>query len=199
MEITAGPRMIALAAALTAAQPAQAALPEPIRALIDAAIATGDASKVRTVADLARTTNPAEIAEIDAILAVFESGHAARRAAEAEARQVELRKAGLFDNWSGNGEFGGFRATGNTSNTGVTVALTLNRQGIAWRHRFTGRADYQRAAGITTREQFLGRYEPNVNVSDNFYVFMPSPSTSATGFKASPGGTRCLGGWAIRR
>ena len=31
--------------------------------------------------------------------------------------------------------------------------------------------DYQRANGVTTREQYLGRYEPNFNVSDNFYVY----------------------------
>lgn len=171
MDLAAYLRMIALAAALVATQPAQAELPDPVRAMIDAAIATGDAGKVRTVADIARLTNPADTAEIDAMVAAFESELAARNAAEADARQAELRKAGLFDNWSGKGEFGGFRATGNTSNTGVTVGLTLDRQGIAWRHRLTGRADYQRAGGITTREQFLGRYEPNVNVSDNFYVY----------------------------
>lgn len=164
-------RIIALAAALAAAQPAQAALPPPVRAMIDAAIATGDAGKVRTVAEIARTTNPADTAEIDVIVAAFESELAARKAAEDQARQAELRKADLFDNWRGKGEFGGFRATGNTSNTGVSIGLTLDRQGIAWRHRLTGRADYQRAGGITTREQFLGRYEPNVNVSDRFYAY----------------------------
>lgn len=150
---------------------ARAELPEPVRAMIDAAIATGDENKVRTVADIARTTNPFEAGEIDALLANFQADLAARKAAEAEAKQAALRTAGLFDNWNGKGEFGGFRATGNSSNTGVTLAVTLNRQGIDWRHRFTGRADYQRANGITTREQYLARYEPNVNVSENFYVY----------------------------
>ena len=139
--------------------------------MIDAAIATGDEGKVRTVADIARTTNPADIAEIDALVADFTTALAARKAAEAEAKQAAIREANLFENWSGRGELGGFRATGNTSNTGVTAALTLERQGIQWRHRLTARADYQRAAGVTTREQFLGRYEPNVNVSDRFYVY----------------------------
>jgi putative salt-induced outer membrane protein len=142
-----------------------------VRAMIDAAIASGDEGKVRIVAELARTTNPSEIAEIDAIVATFEANVAARKAAEAEARQAALREADLFDNWSGKGELGGFRATGNSSNTGLTAGLTVDRQGIAWRHRLTGRVDYQRANGTTTREQFLARYEPNVNVSDNFYVY----------------------------
>jgi len=154
-----------------AAQPALAELPDPVRAMIDAAIATGDEAKVRTVADIAKQTNPAETAEIDALLADFNTTLAARKKADEEAKLAALREAGPFDNWSGRGELGGFRSTGNTSNTGVTAALSLERKGIKWRHRLTGRADYQRTAGVTTREQFLGRYEPNVNVSDNFYVY----------------------------
>lgn len=166
-----GLRIATVAGAVLAAQPALAELPAPVRAMIDAAIATGDEGKVKTIADIARTTNPGDIAEIDALVADFTAALAARKAAEAEAKQAALREADLFENWSGRGELGGFRATGNTSNTGVTAALTLERQGIKWRHRLTGRADYQRAAGVTTREQFLGRYEPNVNVSDRFYVY----------------------------
>lgn len=167
----AGLRIAVLVAVLAAGGPAHAELPEPVRAMIDAAIATGDPAKVRTVADLARATNPADGLEIDAILSLFEAEQEERRTAEAKSKEEAIRKAGLFDNWTGRGELGGFRATGNTSNTGITASLTLNRQGIDWRHRFLGRVDYQRNGGVTTREQFLARYEPNVNVSDNFYVY----------------------------
>jgi putative salt-induced outer membrane protein len=156
---------------LSTATPALAGLPAPVRAMIDAAIATGDEGKVRTVADIARTTNPADKDEIDALVTRFQTEHAARKAAEAETKQAALRTAGMFENWSGKGEIGGFRATGNSSNTGVAVGLTLDRQGIDWRHKLTGRIDYQRANGVTTREQFLGRYEPNVKVSDRFYAY----------------------------
>lgn len=166
-----GFRIIALLAALSGSQAALAELPGPVRAMIDAAIATGDESKVRTVADMARATNPSETAEIDAIVGHFSSQVAARKAAEAEAKTLAIREAKILDNWSGRGELGGFRATGNSSNTGVTAAVALDRQGIDWRHKLTGRVDYQRANGVTTREQYLGRYEPNVNVSDNFYVY----------------------------
>ncbi|UYV15435.1 YdiY family protein [Porphyrobacter sp. ULC335] len=171
MNAVRGFSMAVIVAALAVPQAAAAELPEPVRAMIDAAISSGDEGKVRIVAELARTTNPSDIAEIDAIVATFEANVAARKAAEAEARQAALREADLFDNWSGKGELGGFRATGNSSNTGLTAGLTVDRQGIAWRHRLTGRVDYQRANGTTTREQFLARYEPNVNVSDNFYVY----------------------------
>lgn len=162
---------IALGCALAVHAPALAALPGPVRAMIDAAIATGDETKVRTVVDLAKQTNPDDVAEIDAILAGFETHLAEAKAAEAAAKEEAIRTAGLFENWSGKGEFGAFRATGNSSNTGITAGLTVERQGIDWRHRLTGRVDYQRANGTTTREQFLARYEPNYNFSDRFYVY----------------------------
>lgn len=171
MIVSTGMRLALLAAALTLTLPAQAALPEPVRAMIDAAIATGDETKVRTVVEIAKQTNPGDAAEIDAMLTSFEAKLAEAKAAEASAKEAAIRSAGLLENWSGKGEFGAFRATGNTSNTGITAGLTADRQGIDWRHRFTARVDYQRANGETTREQFLARYEPNINISDNFYVY----------------------------
>lgn len=165
------PLSLAAAALLAAPCPALAALPEPVRAMIDAAIATNDEGKVRTVVELAKQTNPDDVAEIDTILATFETRLAEAKAAEAAAKEAAIRSASLFENWSGKGKFGAFRATGNTSNTGVTTGLTIERQGIAWRHRLTGRVDYQRANGTTTREQFLARYEPNYNLSDKIYVY----------------------------
>lgn len=161
----------AVAALLLAGHPAHAALPAPVRAMIDAAIATGDEGKVRIVADLARATYPDDSEEITAILATFEAELAARNAAEAKAKEEAIRSAGWLNNWKGKGELGGFRATGNTDNTGITTSLTAERTGIDWRHKLTGRLDYQRANGITNREQYLGRYEPNFNVSDRFYVY----------------------------
>ena len=161
---------IAMLAAVLA-QPLHAELPPPVRALIEAAIATGDEAKLRVVAELARSTYPAEVEEIDALVAGFETTLAARKAAEAEARTAAIRAAGLLENWSGQGEFGAFRATGNASNAGITAGVTLERQGLAWRHRLTGRIDYQRAKGRTTREQFLARYEPNVNIAKNLFVY----------------------------
>ena len=165
------PLSLAAAALLGTAQPALAALPEPVRAMIDAAIATNDEGKVRTVVEIAKQTNPDDTAEIDTMLTAFETRLAEAKAAEAAAKEAAIRSAGLFGHWSGKGEFGAFRATGNTSNSGVTAGLTVDRQGIAWRHRLTGRVDYQRANGTTTREQFLARYEPNYNLSVKIYVY----------------------------
>lgn len=163
--------LVLAASALCVPQAAQAELPEPVRAMIDAAIATEDENKVRIVADLARATNPTDIGEIDAILATFDAQVAARKLAEMAEQEEKIRTAGLFENWSGKGEFGAFRATGNSSNTGLTTGLTAEREGIDWRHRLTARADYQRANGVTTREQYLARYEPNYNISERFYIY----------------------------
>ncbi|WP_296718521.1 YdiY family protein [Erythrobacter sp.] len=154
-----------------ASAPAAAALPEPVRAMIDAAIATGDEAKVRTVVEIAKQTNPDDAAAIDAMLNRFETRLAATKAAEAAAKEEAIRTAGLLENWSGKGEFGAFRATGNASDTGITTGLTAERQGIDWRHKLTARVDYQRSNGVTTREQYLARYEPNVNISDRFYIY----------------------------
>ncbi len=157
--------------ALLPATPALAELPEPVRAMIDAAIATGDADKVSTVLELAKATNPDDTAEIDTISAEFNAQQQQLAATEAAAEEEALRSAGLFDNWSGEGQIGAFRSTGNSSNTGVTAGLELTRTGIDWRHKLTGLADFQRTNGVTTREQFLVAYEPNYQLNDRIYVY----------------------------
>jgi putative salt-induced outer membrane protein len=50
-------------------------LPEPVRAMIDAAMASGDNEDVEAVARIARRTNPANIGQIDALLAYYRSGN----------------------------------------------------------------------------------------------------------------------------
>src|SRR3546814_5020592 len=51
--------------------PVVSALPDPVRAMIDAAIAEGNAASVATVIALARRTNPDAGAEIDALDAAW--------------------------------------------------------------------------------------------------------------------------------
>jgi len=150
---------------------AQAELPDPVRDMIVAAIATGDDEKVRTVIDIARTTNPDDAAEIDAMLATYETQLAANKAEEEAAQEAAIRSAGLFQNWSGTGELGAFNSTGNAENTGVTAGLALTRDGINWRHKLRARADYQKSNGVVTREQFLAAYEPNLRLSDRLFAY----------------------------
>ena len=151
--------------------PAFASLPDPVRAMIEAAIENGDADAVKTVAALARQTNPDDTAEINAIVAEF-NAEQVRLAQAAEAAEVEaIRTAGLLDNWSGKGELGGFRSTGNSSNSGVTASLSLKREGIDWTHNIRARTDYQRNNGVTSRERYSVAYEPNYKISDRLFLF----------------------------
>ena len=139
--------------------------------MIDAAIDSGDEAAVRTVIDLAKQTNPDDAAELDSILAGFESGLAAAKAEAAAEEEQAIRNAGLFDNWTGKGELGGFRATGNSSNSGVTAGISLKREGIDWTHKLRARVDYQRNNGVTSREQYFAAYEPNYNISNRVFVY----------------------------
>jgi len=154
-----------------AATAAQAELPEGARAMIDAAIASGDERKVATVIGLARTTWPEERSTIDAINDQWKITLAARRAAEAEAEQTALINAGIFDRWSGEGELGAFQSSGNTDSVGVAAALRLDREGIDWTHSIRLRADYQRQNGSTSREQFAASYEPRWQFDENIFAY----------------------------
>jgi len=147
------------ALSLVAAAPAPAASPEslppPVRAIIDAAIAAGDAQGVATVIRFARESNPAAAAEIDAIDAAWQAELAAREAAAAEARKQSLAAAGPLEYWKGQLELGASRSTGNSNSLGLYGALSAERQGLEWRHKLTGRADVQETNGTTTTQRIL--------------------------------------------
>ncbi|QQN74115.1 YdiY family protein [Croceicoccus sp. YJ47] len=151
--------------------PARAALPEGVRAMVEAAIATGDLAKVETVVELARQTHPADTREINTLYQEFQDRRRTRLAEEQQRKEKAIRNAHLFDYWKGKGEVGAFRSTGNTRNTGFTGALSLERVGIDWQHRIAARVDYQRSSGNTTREQYRASYEPNYNFSEKGFVF----------------------------
>lgn len=153
------------------ASPAAAELPEGARAMIDAAIANGDADDVEAVINSARTAFPDDVAEIDAIFAAYQAEQTELAEAEAAAEEAEIRQAGLFDNWSGEGQIGGFQSSGNTDEIGISAALTLEREGIDWEHRLRLSADYRRQDGATSREQFLAKYEPRYQINDRLFAF----------------------------
>jgi putative salt-induced outer membrane protein len=164
-------RSILCAAAMALPATAHAALPDPVRAMIEAAIATGDKAKVAAVVEVARQTNPDDIAEIDALDKAFKTKLVERAAAESKRREAAIREAGLFDNWHGKGEVGASRSTGNSHDTGVTLALTLDRKGIDWQHKLRARLDYQRSNGHTSREQYLFAYEPRYQIHSDLFAY----------------------------
>ena len=153
--------------AVVAPAPAHASLPDPVKAMIDAAIASKNDVDIKTIVKLAKSTNPDDIAEIDALLTAY-NGEQAAAAAAAEQAQYE---GGLLANWSGQGELGGFHSSGNTESTGVTASIKLKKDGRKWRHNFRAIADYQRTNGVTDREQFLAAYEPNYKFNDRLFAF----------------------------
>lgn len=165
-----GYRSLTLLLAVVAA-PASAELPQPVRAMIEAAIATGDPAKVRTVVDIAKQTNPDAAAEIDALDDAFQAKRREIAAAERARKEQAIRTAGLFDNWSGRGQIGAFQSTGNSSNVGITLSLALTRTGIDWQHRLKANVDYQRSNGRTSREQYLAAYEPRYQIAGSLFAY----------------------------
>ncbi len=157
--------------ALTAPVAGHAQLPDPVRAMIDAAIASGDPKKVATIVEIAKQTNPDDVAEIRALRTAFDTDQTKIAALAAIEEEQALRSAGILDNWSGKGELGAFRATGNSSNTGISAAIQLERDGIDWSHELRGRVDYQRSNGVTTREQYFAAYEPRYQIDDGFFTY----------------------------
>ncbi|KHL25930.1 membrane protein [Croceibacterium mercuriale] len=151
--------------------PAKAQLAAPVRAMIDAAMATGDAAKVRTVVELARETNPDDVEEINALQAGFRTRQQQLAQARSTVRVEELRNSGILENWSGRGQIGAFQSSGNSNDVGVSASLELRRTGIDWTHLLRGSADYQRSRGRTSREQYLASYEPRYVISPRLFTY----------------------------
>lgn len=139
--------------------------------MLDAAIATGDETKVETVAEIARQTNPDDTAEIDSLIAQFKEVKAEEKRLAKKKKEREIRSAGLFDRWSGEGQLGASHSSGNTDNLGVNAALKLKREGIDWSHRLRVTADYQRTNGDTSREQYLAAYEPRYQINRRLFTY----------------------------
>lgn len=221
---------IGLASAL-AVQPAHASLPDPVRAMIEAALASGDEGDVETVAKLAKATNPDDAAEVDAMLATWraardQAGDAAEelapdpvqamldaaiasrkdsdveavaklakaarpddaaaidarvaayrddRAKEKErekaAAHAKLASAKFWQNWKGEGQIGASHSSGNNSSTGLSLGVALTRKGLDWDQRFRAQGDYQRSDGKTTIERYLAEYEPQIRIGDRAFAF----------------------------
>lgn len=151
--------------------PALAEVPPSVRAMIDAAIATGDEKKVDTVIDLARQTNPADAEELEAIRSDFRDKKREEVQRAEKRKEKEIRSASLFDRWKGKGELGGSRSTGNSDTIGISAVLDLRRKGIDWSHHIRATADYQRTNKVTTRERYLAMYEPRYDISKDVFAY----------------------------
>jgi putative salt-induced outer membrane protein len=139
-------------------------VPQPIRAMLEAALASGNEGEIATIVKYARAADPGSA---DQVLAQATRWRADR---DAKRRQV-LSEASFLALWTGRAEAGGFITTGNSNTKGLTIAMNLTREGLRWRQKFAARADYQESLGITTREHYLASYEPNYKIADRAYAY----------------------------
>ncbi len=142
-----------------------------MRAMVEAAMATGDQAKVDAVIEVAKVTNPGDKAELDAMRAVFANGQQEKARIAAKEKEDRIRSARLWNNWSGSGEVGASYASGNNDNAGLTLGINLKREGIDWSHRLNATMDYQRSNGTTTRERYFLSYEPRFQIDDGLFAY----------------------------
>ncbi|WP_353217970.1 DUF481 domain-containing protein [Sandarakinorhabdus sp.] len=155
-------RAVCLVPALLVPAPATAEpIPPAVAAMIDAA----EPDQLAAIANIARKTNPASAAEIDARVAGIQ-------AAAAAARDARLAAQGIFEGWRGQGEAGGFVSTGNTENRGAAVGLAMTKESRKWKHGLRGVVDYQEDRGVASRERFFAGYEGNWKFSPRGYTLL---------------------------
>jgi putative salt-induced outer membrane protein len=145
------------------ATPAAAALPPPVRALIEAAMARGNDAEIGAVVKFAKETNPNDVDEITVLTT-------ARNERVERERQERLSDNRIFVNWTGEGELGGFRSTGNTSTLGLSAGARLEREGLKWRHLLTASVNVQESENVRTVERYLAAYQPNYKIDGNLYL-----------------------------
>lgn len=170
-----------------------ATIPPPIRAMLDAALASGNDGEVATIVKYARAADPASG---DAVQALAQRWHDERVAAN----EIKVRDAGFLKLWTGKAEVGGFLTTGNSNTAGVTATLSAVREGIAWRQKFHGQFDYQESLGVVTRDHWLAAYEPNYKFGPRGYVYgqVQYESDRFLGFTDRASGSTGIGYSAIK-
>jgi putative salt-induced outer membrane protein len=160
---------------LAAADPASKELPQPVAAMLDQAIESGSEAEVEAIAKFARKALPAQEAEIDALLKAYREklALAASSAASEDTAAATNEKTsdGFFDNWTGEGEIGGFFSGGNSDTAGLAAALQLTRETTRWRVKLNASGDWQRSNGVTSAEQFVGSIEPDYKVNDRLFFY----------------------------
>ncbi|KQX18198.1 MULTISPECIES: DUF481 domain-containing protein [unclassified Sphingomonas] len=165
-------RIIWATVAMAAGSPAVAApLPDAVRAMIEAALASDEPQTIAAVVAIARRTNPESAAEIDAMTADHDRELAAKAKANADAERERLASAGLFSLWTGQFELGGSWSTGNSRTLGLYGGAKLKRSGLDWQHDMSLRIDYQETDGQPTTERAVAAWQPRYKISPSYYAF----------------------------
>lgn len=157
-------RALLLALPLLLANAEDPAIPPTLKAMLDAAMASGNENDVAVIVKYARSAAPESADQVVKIAANWRN----ERLRKAQAR---IRDADFFDLVKGHAELGGYITTGNSENIGLTAAVEIKREALEWRHKLRFQADYQQSLGVTTRERYLAAYEPNWKFDDRAYLY----------------------------
>ena len=109
---------------------APATLPPDVRAVVKAAIASGDAPAVAAVVRFTIAAHPDAEAEVRALHRAFLDQRTAENQRQEAERRQQLAEAGPLDNWDGQVELGAVRATGSSDHLGLFASLAGQRTGI---------------------------------------------------------------------
>lgn len=161
--------------------PAYAALPDAAKVMITNAAREGDAAELVAVTKLARRSFPEDNAEIDALLIALDNkgeGDAASvSAATPQPATPEPVKAAIVATpapnpvkWTGRGDLGGFRTSGNSNSFGLSVGGSIIRKSDSTTHQIRVRGDYQENAGHKSREFINAAYQGDWKISKDNYA-----------------------------
>ncbi|MBU3079407.1 DUF481 domain-containing protein [Sphingomonas quercus] len=153
------------------AAPPTVALPDAVKALLAEAAKTDDPAILASVAKVARAANPQNAGQIDAVVAQNDAKLAEEKARAAREKADRLASAAFLDLLKGEVELGASLAAGNSNYLGLYSAVSLTREGLKWRHSFSGRVDYQRTDGTTTTERATAAWQPQYKIDDRLYIF----------------------------
>jgi putative salt-induced outer membrane protein len=156
------PLLLANAAPVAAKK--DAPIPEQLKMMLDAAMASGNEGEVATLVKYSRIAAPDSIDLVRDVTRKWSEDRVAKR-------NRELQESSFFALVKGRAELGGYASSGNSDNLGATGVLDLSREGFRWRHKLRLQLDYQKANGLTSREYYLAAYEPNYKVDDRLYVY----------------------------
>jgi putative salt-induced outer membrane protein len=147
------------------------AIPADLQAMLDRAIADGDAKVIDKLFDYAKAARPDLAPALAVRKKAYQQQVAVRdEAAAAKARQA-LADAGPLDNWSGQVEFGASFSTGPAESLGAVGALDLKREGVDWTHKIGLRGEIQDTDGVRAVERVVASWQPRYAVSPKSYLF----------------------------
>jgi putative salt-induced outer membrane protein len=158
-------------AAAVATPVAAAPLPPDVRAVVEAAIASGDVAAINAVVRFTVAAHPDAQAEVRALHRTFLDARAAETERQEAERLEKLAASGPLDNWDGQVELGAVRATGSGDHLGLFAALNGQRTGIDWTHRLEARAELQESQGVRTVERIGASWKPRRRFGERLYGY----------------------------